>query len=135
MTVKEPFHLPYKELEVLADAMDIWSVKFSESILASELVSSLKSNAMPLLTWSMIQKETESQNGSLTEWEIIKKEKICKWLQTSFKPNSEKILKDFIKLNVTEVLDTNGVLESEVNILKPQEEEAQQSVSKERRND
>lgn len=83
----------------------------------------------------MIQKETESQNGSLTEWEIIKKEKICKWLQTSFKPNSEKILKDFIKLNVTEVLDTNGVLESEVNILKPQEEEAQQSVSKERRND
>lgn len=83
----------------------------------------------------MILKEMEFQDGSSTESEIIKKEKICKWLQTFLKPSSEKILKDFIKLNVTEVLDTNGVLELEVNILKQQAEEAQPSVSRERRND
>lgn len=83
----------------------------------------------------MIQKDMESQNGSSTELEIIKKEKIFKWLQTFFKPNSEKILKDFIKLNVTEVSDTNGVSELEVNILKQPAEEEPQSVSKERRND
>lgn len=83
----------------------------------------------------MIQKDMESQNGSPTELEIIKKEKIFKWLQTFFKPNSEKILKDFIKLNVTEVSDTNGVLELEVNILKQPAEEEPQSESKERRND
>jgi hypothetical protein len=45
----------------------------------------------------------ESQDGSSTELEIIEKVKIFKSLPTFFKPNSEKISKDFIKLKPTEV--------------------------------
>jgi hypothetical protein len=52
---------------------------------------------MALLTSLMIQKDMESQDGSSTDKKIIKKEKIFKSLLTFFKPNSEKISKDFIK--------------------------------------
>jgi hypothetical protein len=55
--------------------------------------------------------------------------------QTFFKPNLEKILKDYIKSDVTKVLDINGVLKLEVNTLKPPAEEEKQLVSKERKSD
>ena len=45
------------------------------------------------------------------------------------------MLKDYIRLKPTEVLDTDGDLELEVNILKLQVVEVQQSESKEKRND
>ena len=77
----------------------------------------------------------ESQDGSLTELEITEKVKIFKLLLTFFKQNSEKMLKDYIKLKPTEVLDIDGDLELEVNILKPPVVEVQQSESKEKRND
>ena len=77
----------------------------------------------------------ESQDGSLTELEITDKVKIFKLLLTFFKQNSEKMLKDYIKLKPTEVLDIDGVSELEVNILRLQAVEVQQSVLKERRND
>jgi|694.fasta_scaffold122734_1 hypothetical protein len=77
----------------------------------------------------------ESQDGSLTELEITEKVKIFKLLLTFFKQNSEKMLKDYIKLKPTEVLDIDGVSELEVNILRLQAVEVQQSVLKERRND
>ena len=77
----------------------------------------------------------ESQDGSLTELEITEKVKIFKLLLTFFKQNSEKMFKDYIKLKPTEVLDIDGVSELEVNILRLQAVEVQQSVLKERRND
>jgi hypothetical protein len=77
----------------------------------------------------------ESQDGSLTELEITEKVKIFKLLLTFFKQNSEKMLKDCIKLKPTEVLDIDGVSELEVNILRLQVVEVQQSVLRERRND
>ncbi len=77
----------------------------------------------------------EFQDGSLTELEIIEKVKISKLLLTFSKPNSEKMLKDYIRLKPIEVLDIDGDLELEVNILKPPAVEVQQSESKEKRND
>jgi hypothetical protein len=76
-----------------------------------------------------------SQDGSWTDKKIIKKVKIFKWLQTFFKLNSEKILKDFTKSDVIKVSDTNGDLRLEDNTLRQQVEEEKQSVSKERKND
>lgn len=66
----------------------------------------------------MIQKDMESQDGSSTELKITNKEKIFKLLLTFFKPNSEKIFRDYIKLKPTEVSDTDGDSELEVNTLK-----------------
>jgi hypothetical protein len=83
----------------------------------------------------MTQKDTEFQDGSLTELEIIEKVKISKLLLTFLKQNSEKMLKDYIRLKPIEVLDIDGDLELEVNILKPPVVEVQQSESKEKRND
>ncbi len=83
----------------------------------------------------MIPKEMASQDGSSTESKITEKERICKLLPTSFKPNLERILKDCIKSKPTEVSDTDGVLELEVNTQRPQAVVEQQSESKERRND
>jgi len=83
----------------------------------------------------MTLKDTEFQDGSLTELEITEKAKISKSHLTFLKLNSEKTSKDYIKLKLTEVLDTDGVSELEVNTQRPQAVEVQQSVSKERRND
>ena len=74
-------------------------------------------------------------DGSLTELKITEKARISKSPQTSFKPNLEKMLKDFSKLKLTEVSDTDGVLELEVNILKLLVVVVSLLVSKERRND
>ena len=75
------------------------------------------------------------QNGSLIDKKITNKEKICKWHQTFFKLNWEKIFKDYLRLDAIKVLDINGVLKLEVNILKQQEEEEKLLVSKKRKND
>jgi len=83
----------------------------------------------------MILKEMESQDGSLTDLEIIKKVKIFKWLLTFLKLSLERILKECTKLRLTEVSDTNGDSELEVNILRPLAEEEPLLVSKERKND
>jgi len=90
---------------------------------------------MVLLILLMIPKDTEFQDGSLTEIKISKKVKIFKLLLTSFKQNLEKILKDFIKSDVTRVSDTNGVLKSEANTLRQQVEEEKLLVLKERKSD
>jgi hypothetical protein len=60
----------------------------------------------------------EFLDGSSTESEITEKVKIFKWPPTFSRPNSERILKDFIKSKPTEVSDTDGVSESEVNTLR-----------------
>ena len=60
----------------------------------------------------------EFLDGSSTESEITEKVKIFKWPPTFSRPNSERILKDFIKSKPTEVSDTDGALESEVNTLR-----------------
>ena len=90
---------------------------------------------MQLQILLLIQKEMVSQDGSLTESVIIKKEKISKSHPISSKPNSEKMLKDSLKLEPTEVLDINGDSRLEVNTLRLQVEEEEQLVSKERKND
>jgi len=90
---------------------------------------------MVLLILLMILKDTEFQDGSSTEIKISKKVKISKLLLTSFKQNLEKILKDFIKSDVTKVSDTNGVLKLEVNTLRQQVEEEKLLVLKERKSD
>lgn len=83
----------------------------------------------------MTLKDMVSQDGSLTDKKIIKKERIFKSHQTSFKLNSERILKDYTKSDATKVLDTNGVSKLEVNILKQLVEEERLSVYKERKSD
>jgi len=90
---------------------------------------------MVLPTSLTTHKDTESQDGSLTEIKISKKVKISKSHLTFFKLNLEKISKDYIKSDVTKVLDINGVLKLEVNTLKPPAEEEKQLVSKERKSD
>jgi hypothetical protein len=90
---------------------------------------------MVLLILLMILKDTEFQDGSSTETKISKKVKISKLLLTSFKQNLEKILKDFIKSDVTKVSDTNGVLKLEVNTQRQQVEEEKLLVLKERKSD
>ena len=76
-----------------------------------------------------------SQDGSLTESAIIKKEKISKSHPISSKPNSEKTLRDSLKSEQTEVSDISGDSRSEGSTLRPQAEEEEQWVSKERKND
>lgn len=80
----------------------------------------------------MTQKDMESQDGSLTESKITNKEKIFKLLLTFLKPNSEKIFRDYIKLKPTEVSDTDGDSELEVNTLKQPAVVEQQLEYKER---
>ena len=83
----------------------------------------------------MTQKDTESQDGSWIDKEISSKERIFKSPPTFSKPNSEKILKDCSRSEVTVVSDTNGDSESEDNTPKLPEEEEKLSVSRERKND
>lgn len=80
----------------------------------------------------MTQKDMESQDGSLTESKITNKEKIFKLLLTFFKPSLEKIFRDYIKLKPTEVSDTDGDSELEVNTLKQPVVVEQQLEYKER---
>ena len=80
---------------------------------------------MVLLILSMTHKDTEFQDGSLTELEITEKVKIYKLPLTFLKLNLEKILKDYIRLKPTEVLDIDGVSELEANILRQQAVEVQ----------
>ena len=77
----------------------------------------------------------EFLDGSSIELKITDKARICKLLPIFSKQNLEKMSKDFIKLKPTEVLDTDGVSELEVNTPKPQVVVEAQSVSKEKRND
>lgn len=133
--VRELYLTHCKESEVSAGDSDISFVKYSESILDSEPVNSTKNNAMLLLTLSMILKDTVSPDGSSTEFVTIKKARIFKWPLTSSKPNSERISKDYIKSKPTEVSDTSGVSESEVNTLKQPAVVVQLWVYKEKRND
>ena len=90
---------------------------------------------MLLLTSSLTLKDMEFQNGSLTETKIIRKERISKLLPTSFKPSLEKILKECIKSDATEVADINGDSKLEVNILKLLDVLEELLVYKERKSD
>jgi hypothetical protein len=76
----------------------------------------------------MTQKDTVSQDGSWIDREILSKERIFKLLPTFSKPNSEKILKDCSRSEVTVVSDTSGEWESEDSTPKLPEEEGKLSV-------
>ena len=71
----------------------------------------------------MILKVMEYLVGFSTELKIIKKERIFKWHPMCLKPNSEKMWKDYTKLEQTEVLGINGDLRLEDNIPRQQGEE------------
>jgi hypothetical protein len=77
----------------------------------------------------------ESLDGSSTELKITKKERTCKLPPTFSKPNSEKILKDCTRSKPTEVSDTDGVSESEVNTPRQPAVVEAQLVWKERKSD
>ena len=76
-----------------------------------------------------------SLDGSSTELKITEKERTCKLLLTFSKPSSEKMSRDYTRSKLTEVSDTDGALECEVNTPKPQDVVESLWVWKERRND
>jgi len=84
---KEPSHTLLIKSKVLEEDSDSLSAKFSESTQNSELVNSLKLNVTVSPTLLMIQKDTESQDGSLTDKKITRKERTFKSPPTFSKPN------------------------------------------------
>jgi len=126
---------PWEPSEVLEEDSLSWSAERQRSMLAEELVTSAKPKLKSLLISLMIPSEMASPSGSLTDKETSEITHTLNWPPILWILRSEKILKEWRRLDKTEVLDTSGDLRSEVNTVSPLVEEVLPSVSSERKSE